>query len=157
MIRLENEIRKAQANKEVIIAVFLDIEKAYDMMWKEGVLIKLHRMRVGGRVFNWVKDFLFGWKIQVRIGSEVSNQYTVVNGTPQGSDFSPLLFIIMINDIFFKLLADLGRLLFVDDGALWRNVEFIVRKIKEAVDEVIKLGLGMQILSGKNPNGNFYQ
>lgn len=157
MIRLENEIRKAQANKEVIIAVFLDIEKAYDMMWKEGVLNKLHRMRFGGRVFNWVKDFLFGWKIQVRIGSEVSNQYTVVNGTPQGSDFSPLLFIIMINDIFFKLLADIGRLLFVDDGALWRNVEFIVRKTKEAVDEVIKLGLGMQILSGKNPNGNFYQ
>lgn len=109
VIRLENEIRKAQANKEVVIAVFLDIEKAYDMMWKEGVLIKLHRMRVGGRAFNWVKDFLFGRKIQVRIGSEVSNQYTVVNGTPQGSVISPLLFIIMINDIFFKLPADIGR------------------------------------------------
>lgn len=109
VIRLENEIRKAQANKEVVIAVFFDIEKAYDMMWKEGVLIKLHRMRVGGRAFNWVKDFLFGRKIQVRIGSEVSNQYTVVNGTPQGSVISPLLFIIMINDIFFKLPADIGR------------------------------------------------
>lgn len=140
VIRLENEIRKAQANKEAIIAVFLDIEKAYDMMWKEGVLIKLHRMRVGRRVFNWVKNFLFGRKIQVQIGLEVSNQYTLGNGTPQGSVISPLLFIIMINDIFFKLPADIGRSLFADDGTLWkkgRNVEFIVRKMQETVDEVV--------------------
>ncbi len=37
---LENEIRKAQINKESVIAVFLDVEKAYDMMWREGLLIK---------------------------------------------------------------------------------------------------------------------
>ena len=60
MIRLEKEIRKAQANKESVIAGFFDIEKAYDMMWKEGVLIKLHKMGFGGRVFNWIKDFMFG-------------------------------------------------------------------------------------------------
>lgn len=39
VIRLENEIRKAQANKKSVIAVFFDIQKAYDMMWKEGLLI----------------------------------------------------------------------------------------------------------------------
>ena len=44
------------------------------MIWKEGVLIKLHKMGVGGRVFNWIKDFLFGRKIQVPIGSDLSNQ-----------------------------------------------------------------------------------
>lgn len=57
VVRLENEIRKAQENKEAVIAVFLDIEKAYDMMWKEGVLIKLHKLGIGGRVFNWIKYF----------------------------------------------------------------------------------------------------
>ena len=41
VVRLENEIRKAQANKESVVVVFFDIEKAYDMMWKEGLLIKL--------------------------------------------------------------------------------------------------------------------
>jgi len=69
------------------------------MMWKEGLIIKMHKMEIGGRVYNWVKDFLFGRKIQIRIGSDVSNQYLVDNGTPQGSVISPLLFIIMINDI----------------------------------------------------------
>lgn len=51
-IRLENEIRKAQANKESVIALFFDIEKAFDMMWKEGLLIKLHKLEVGARAFN---------------------------------------------------------------------------------------------------------
>jgi len=58
---LEDEIRKAQVNKET--AVFFDVEKAYDMMWKEGLMIKLDKMGVGGRAFNWVKDFLYGRSI----------------------------------------------------------------------------------------------
>jgi hypothetical protein len=57
---LEAEVRKAQVNMEIVVAVFLDVEKAYDMMWKEGLLIKLAIMGVGGRMYNWIKDFLFG-------------------------------------------------------------------------------------------------
>ena len=40
ILRLESEIRKAQTNKEVVVAVFFDIEEAYDMLWKDGLLIK---------------------------------------------------------------------------------------------------------------------
>ncbi len=36
---LESDIRKAQTNKESVMAVFFDIEKAYDMLWNEGLLI----------------------------------------------------------------------------------------------------------------------
>ena len=123
VVRLENEIRKAQANKESVVVVFFDIEKAYDMMWKEGLLIKLYKMGVGGRVFNWIKIFLFDRKIQVRIGSELSNKYMVGNGTPQGSVISPLLFIIMINDVFSKVPEDIGSSLFADDGLCGKGEE----------------------------------
>ncbi len=47
---LEAEIRKAQVNKEVLVGVFFDVEKAYDMMWKEGLLLELARMDVKGRM-----------------------------------------------------------------------------------------------------------
>ncbi len=59
VICLEAEIRKAQVNKEVLVGVFFDVEKAYDMMWKEGLLIKLERMEIKGRMYNWIKSFLF--------------------------------------------------------------------------------------------------
>ena len=47
---LEHEIRKAQINKESVVAVFFDIEKAYDMMWKDGLLIKLSKLGVTGPI-----------------------------------------------------------------------------------------------------------
>ncbi len=57
VINLEDEIRKAQVNKETVGAVFFDVEKAYDMMWREGLLIKLNLMGVGGKMCNWIMDF----------------------------------------------------------------------------------------------------
>lgn len=33
-----NKYQKRIVNKEVLIGVFFDIEKAYDMMWMEGFL-----------------------------------------------------------------------------------------------------------------------
>jgi len=74
VVCLEETIRKAQVNKETVVAVFFDIEKAYDMMWSEGLLIKLNQMGVRGRMYQWVRDFL---------SDEMEN------GTPQGSIVSP--------------------------------------------------------------------
>ncbi len=41
---LDLDIRRAIANKEVVISVFL---KAYDTVWKEGLIIKLAYMMQG--------------------------------------------------------------------------------------------------------------
>ncbi len=43
---LDLGIRKALANKEAVVDIFLNIEKAYDMLWKEGLEIKLYDAEV---------------------------------------------------------------------------------------------------------------
>ncbi len=56
---------------------------------------------------------------------------------------SPLLFIIMINDVFGTDPEDLGKALFADDGALWkrgRNMGYLTRKMQEAIDIVVEWG-----------------
>ena len=80
------------------VGIFLDFTKAYDMMWKGGVLEKLKRMNIGGEILNWIDDFLTERTFQVRIGEELSDTCRLENGTPQGSRLSPLLFLIQIND-----------------------------------------------------------
>lgn len=77
----ESEIKKAIANKEVLVRVFFDVEKAYDMLWKEGVLIKLDNMGIKGKMYNCIIDFLFNRTIQVRVGTSYSSIYSVDNGT----------------------------------------------------------------------------
>ncbi len=128
---LEHEIRKAQINRESVVAVFFDIEKAYDMMWREGLLIKLCKLGIKGQMYRWINNFLSGRAIKVRIG-KVSEKFVIGNGTPQGSIVSPLLFSIMINDVFEDLDNGLGLSLFADDGATW-NIGFIVKKLQEAI------------------------
>ena len=80
IICLEDEIRKAQVNKEAVVAIFLDVEKAYDMLWVEGLLIKMHTLGIEGNIFNWVLEFLNNRSIQVKMGPEIW-RIVVENGT----------------------------------------------------------------------------
>lgn len=58
---LEDVIRKDQVSKEFVGAVFFDVEKAYDMMWRKWMFI----IGIASNVLNWVRDFvligLFKW------------------------------------------------------------------------------------------------
>lgn len=56
---------------------------------------------------------------------------------------SPLLFTIMIIDVFSRIRPDVGKSLYADDGALWkrgRNVQHIVRKVQEGINKVKQWG-----------------
>ncbi len=46
-------------------------EKAYDMIWKEGLMIKLDMMGITGIIYNWIKDF---WLIDL-FKSELGKSY----------------------------------------------------------------------------------
>lgn len=141
VICLESEIRKAMVNKEVLVGVFFDVEKAYDMLWREGLLIKLEKMGIKGKMYNWIMDFLLNRTIQVRVGASYSRIFSIDNGTPQGSVCSPVLFNIMINDIFSKVGQGIGKSLYADDGALWkrgRNVTYVESCMQKAIIEVEK-------------------
>ena len=77
------------------------------------------------------------------MGPEISKRIVVENGTPQGSVVSPLLFNIMINDIFSNVQPGIGRSLFADDSSLWKrgkNVKHIVKKLQESITQVEEWG-----------------
>lgn len=78
-------------------------------------------MGTKSRAFNWMRDFLNNRSIQVKIGTVKSNKYIVKNGTLRGSVINPLLFLVMINDIFDDIPVNIGSSLLAGDGALWKR------------------------------------
>lgn len=71
---------------------------------------------------------MFGRKTVVRVSMEYSK---VESGNPEGSICNPVLFNIMINDIFEQI-EPKGKSFFADDGASWargQNLKFLQKKI----------------------------
>ena len=125
LARLVNEAQLCRKERKQIAAVFLDLEKAYDMLWREGALHEIHKAGIKGQMFNYILDFLKDRTFQVKVGNSLSSQYTQENGTPQGSVLSPTIFNIMINKATkvinsYKYIS-LGQ--FADDTALWTRVK----------------------------------
>jgi len=77
IIRLQDAINKYNNNKGYSVAVFVDFQAAYDMVWHTGLLCKLKNMGINGKMFTYIKQFLFNRTIQVRVGNTLSGTHTV--------------------------------------------------------------------------------
>ena len=55
LIRLESFIRDAFVKKEHVVAVFFDLEKAYDTTWKHGIMKDLHKLGLKGRLLLFIQ------------------------------------------------------------------------------------------------------
>ena len=85
---------------------FLDISKAFDKVWHEGLLLKLNQNYISGNLLKLLRDFLSCRKQWVVLNGQHWSWDNVTAGVPQGSIVRRLLFLIYINDFkwsFFKL------------------------------------------------------
>ena len=86
--------------RNYVPTVFVDISKAYDKVWIEGLLYKLHhKLKITGNLFYMIRAMLTGRTIQVVGDGKISSVYDLLAGVPQGSILAPLLFLIYIHDI----------------------------------------------------------
>ena len=104
--------------KEHVLAIFFDLEKAYDTTWKHGTLSALYDLDFRGHLSTFTHEFLSHRLFQVRAGSTPSDTYEQEMGVPQGSILSPVFFSLKTNNIVKSVLKDSEASLFVDDFAL---------------------------------------
>ena len=147
LVRLESNIRRAQKNNHYLLAIFLDLSNAFDKLHNGGALRYLAEIGIKGRMLRWIKDFLYRRKITVNYNGHMSETVETVNGCPQGSVLSPIIFSIIMNTFqefvekhnqnkinkgLSHHAAEISQ--FVDDSATWVTSKCPKLAVKKAQD-----------------------
>ena len=107
---------------------FLDIQKAYDTVWHDGLWYKLWDMGVKGRMWRVIKKMYMLSRSAVLLEGKKSDSFNVEQGMAQGSSLSPNIFSVFISDLLKEVEQvelgiqlssgkTFGGMLFVDDFA----------------------------------------
>ena len=117
--------------------IFLDISKAFDRVWHEGLLFKLKRIGIDGQLYMLLKNYLTNRKQRVVLNGKSSSWAHIKAGVPQGSVLGPLLFLIYINDLPDGLKCNAK--LFADDTSIFSIVTDINESCHELNNDLLKI------------------
>ena len=66
LVRFETFVREGFLNREHVVSIFFDLEKANDTIWKYGIMKDLHDMDLRGRLALFIQTFLSEKKFRVK-------------------------------------------------------------------------------------------
>ena len=122
LLALTHEIHSAFHDKSCleVRSVFLDMSKAFDKVWHEGLLFKLRQNGIDGKLLSLFSSYLSGRKQRVVLNGVHSGWAPILSGVPQGSVLGPLLFLIFVNDLEEGIKSKI--MFFADDTSLFSVV-----------------------------------
>ena len=100
-------------------SVYFDISKAFDRVWHEGLIYRLHSCALSGNLLSLLQSFLDSRKQRSILNGRASKWGSISAGVLQGSILSPLFFLVYINDSTANIRCDMK--LFADGTSLFRT------------------------------------
>ncbi|GBM42784.1 RNA-directed DNA polymerase from mobile element jockey, partial [Araneus ventricosus] len=116
LLRVTEFIQEGLNNKQKTGAVFLDIQKAFDRVWQDGLIYKLLNYNTPLFLVKIFHSYLSNRKFAVSVNKELSRTKTIKAGVALGSKIGPLLFALYINDMPKQFNTIIS--IFADDTAI---------------------------------------
>ena len=131
------EAQQAIETNHYMLTTMVDLEGAYDCVWRAGLLKKLHNAGIRGRLYLFIQQYLTGRTVKSTVNSHTSHEFTTMLGLPQGGIVVVFLFIFYITDMTYRIPKKIG---FADDLNAWvihKDVLSAIRQTKTNCEELI--------------------
>ena len=121
-----------KGNKLYMYTCFIDFRKAFDTVCHDGLLLKLQRAGINGKIYDLIKSMYQNSTSRMKCKNTLTDNIKIKQGVHQGNVLSPLLFNIFIDDIGKSLLSHdapslhdskVNHLLYADDLVLLSTTE----------------------------------
>ena len=146
LLKFTQHVTEAFHWSEMVGCVCLDIEKAFDAVWRLGLQNKLLQIGVHKPLVKWVNSFLSQRSIFVKINNPKSSKFSALAGVPQGSVIALILFLVYVSGIS-EIPAQISQS--VDDFSLYyrsRSCRIIQEKLQYSLDKLIKWCAKLKII-----------
>lgn len=122
LLKFQSDVVKNLRSRKCTVAVSLDVEKAFDKAYHDGILFKLISIGFPPKIVKLIKSFFSDRTFFVLIDRTLSTQADISCGVPQGSVLAPHLYNTLIFDFPHHFNESKG-ILYADDSLIYAHDE----------------------------------
>ena len=122
------------------------MEKAFDSIWRDGLLVKMHNLGIRGNVWKWISNFLSSRRAKCFLKGTYGPEFETFVGLSQGSVISPILFNIFLQDIYKNISCQ--KVKFADDGTIWTqgtDTKILSKTIEQELQKIFEWTLNWRM------------
>ena len=134
LISITSDIYRNFERHDDTRAIFLDISKAFDKVWHDGLIHKLKCNGISGSLLRFFENYISNRHQGVTLNGTESSWRSISAGVPQGSVLGPLLFLVYINDLTENIKSQMR--LFADDSSVFTPVTDVLVTHEQLVKDL---------------------
>ena len=100
---LQEAIQSIRESGKKAYVALLDVKKAFDTVWHQGLFVKLHRKGIPTRIWHILNNWYTSSSCSVLQCGDHSRSFPILQGVRQGAILSPLLYSIFVDDLLNTL------------------------------------------------------